>query len=442
MTKRIGRSNIIGEQGVAYVRRIVLDMGYMFHETGGVEAGIDGLIELRDQETGRVSNVTLQVQVKATERDRLPAETETNFEWPCTEEDVDYWCQGTMPVLLVVVKTKTDHAYWKSIKDYFSSARSVQRPRVVFDKNRDIFDLSAKGYLSTIAANTTPGAVAPPARITESLAPNLIQVLRFGSKLFVADTECKDNQTFGAASRDLVADAPGEWIVKGHRVFSFHDLGCSPWNKICDVGTIEQFDTAEWAFSDDRDQEKDFVQLLSRALNQLTRGELFFDKIEKLYYFKRIPKRDQRIYSYHASTQNTRRSVVKRYSKKKAPKETAYWRHSAFGGHFLRFGENWYLEVTPTYHFTHDGYRKDLFASERLKKIKELENNSAVAGQFMMWSHYLINRAKNDIFSGEYPFLKFGEVDRQVVERGIPDRLWLSQGAPQSVPLFDGSESV
>lgn len=434
MTKRIGRSDIIGEQGVACVRRIVLDMGHMFHETGGVEAGIDGLIELRDQETGRVSNVTLQVQVKATERDRLPAETETNFEWPCTEEDVDYWCQGTMPVLLIVVKTKINRAYWKSIKDYFSNARSVQKPRVVFDKNRDIFDFSAKGYLSTIAANTTPGAVAPPARITECLVPNLIQVLGFGSKLFVADTEYKDNQSFGAASRDLVADAPGEWIVKRHRVLSFHDLGCSPWDKICDVGTIEQFDTADWAFSDDRDREKDFVQLLNRALRQLIRGELFFDKDEKLYYFMRIPERDRRIYPYYAFTKNAKRSVVKRYS--------VYWRHSAFSGHFLRFGEDWYLEVTPTYHFTCDGYRKDYFASERLKKIKELENNSAVVGQFMMWSHYLINRAKNDIFSGEYPFLKFGEVDNQVVERGIPDRLWLSQDAPRSVPLFDGSELV
>jgi len=28
----------------------VLDMGYMFYETGSVEAGIDGHIELRDQE--------------------------------------------------------------------------------------------------------------------------------------------------------------------------------------------------------------------------------------------------------------------------------------------------------------------------------------------------------------------------------------------------------
>jgi hypothetical protein len=60
MSKRIGRSDIIGEQGIAHIRRTVLEMGYVFYETGGVEAGIDGYVELRDQGTGEVGNLILQ----------------------------------------------------------------------------------------------------------------------------------------------------------------------------------------------------------------------------------------------------------------------------------------------------------------------------------------------------------------------------------------------
>lgn len=82
MTKRIGRSDIIGEQGIAHIKRTVFDMGYVFYETGGVEAGIDGYIELRDQVTGEVGNLILQVQGKATERERLPGETSDSFECP------------------------------------------------------------------------------------------------------------------------------------------------------------------------------------------------------------------------------------------------------------------------------------------------------------------------------------------------------------------------
>jgi hypothetical protein len=66
MPKHIGQSDIIGEQGIAYIRRTVLDMDHVFYETGSVEAGVDGYIELR-------GNLILQIQGKATERERLPS---------------------------------------------------------------------------------------------------------------------------------------------------------------------------------------------------------------------------------------------------------------------------------------------------------------------------------------------------------------------------------
>ena len=160
MSKHIGRSSIIGEQGIAHIRRTVLDMGHMFHETGGVEAGIDGYIELRDQDTGRVGNLILQVQGKATERERLPAETPDSFKWHCTEADVKYWRQGTAPVLLIVVQTNTNRAYWKSIRDYFPDTDAMQRRSIVFDKHNDVFNVSARTAISEVAANAKPGAIA------------------------------------------------------------------------------------------------------------------------------------------------------------------------------------------------------------------------------------------------------------------------------------------
>ncbi len=437
MSKHVGRSDIIGEQGIAHIRRIVFDMGYVFYETGGVEAGIDGYIELRDQSTGEVGNLILQVQGKATERDRLPAETSESFEWPCTEVDIAYWLHGTAPVLLIVVQTKTNQAYWKSIKDYFRDAKAVQSRRVVFDKHADVFDRSAKSSLSTIAASIRPGAIAPPARIAEQLVVNLLPIDRFGATLYLADTEHKDNKVFGAASRAILADAPGEWIVKDGRVLSFHDLDSYPWNKLCDVGTIEPFDTSEWAHTTDSGRQRDFVQLLNRALSQLTRDDLVFDADRRTYHFKRIPDRPRRAYSYDGFEKHTSRNVVKLYHKKRSPKETAYFRHSAFIGRFQHFGDKWYLEVSPTYRFTRDGYRNDRFAAEHLKKIKEIENNAAVAGQFAMWRHYLINRTNADMFAREYPYLKFSAAADFSVEQGVPDNLWKSQEPRQRASLFD-----
>jgi hypothetical protein len=54
--KKIHRSSIVGEQGVNLIQRIVLGMGHLWYPTGGVEAGIDGFIEIRDAITGEVTN--------------------------------------------------------------------------------------------------------------------------------------------------------------------------------------------------------------------------------------------------------------------------------------------------------------------------------------------------------------------------------------------------
>ena len=42
--KKIGRSDIIGQRGMAHIQGIVNAMDFMFYSTGGVEAGIDGYI--------------------------------------------------------------------------------------------------------------------------------------------------------------------------------------------------------------------------------------------------------------------------------------------------------------------------------------------------------------------------------------------------------------
>lgn len=266
---------------------------------------------------------------------------------------------------------------------------------------------------------------------------NLVPIERFGPKLFLAETAHKDNTAFGAASRALVADAPGEWIVKGGRVLAFHDLDTYPWSKLCDIGTIDSFDTSEWALTADPDRQRDFVQLLNRALSQLTRDDLMFDSERRTYYFRRIPDKPRRAYSYDGFEKYTSRNVVKLYPKRKSPTETAYFRHSAFIGRFQRFCDDWYLEITPTYHFTRDGYREDRFAGEHLKKIKELENNAAVVGQFAMWRHYLTTRTNGDMFEREYPFLKFGVLADFIVEQGVPDKLWRSREPRQRATLFD-----
>src|ERR1700675_3169914 len=71
--KKIGRSDIIGQRGMAHIEGVVLSMGYKFYATGGVEAGIDGFIELRDVETGRSATFCFSCKAKPRRRSASPA---------------------------------------------------------------------------------------------------------------------------------------------------------------------------------------------------------------------------------------------------------------------------------------------------------------------------------------------------------------------------------
>lgn len=439
--KRIGRSDIIGQRGMAHIEDVVLSMGFMFYPTGGVEAGIDGFIELRDEATGAVGNLLLQVQGKSTERQRLQAETENSFEFTCSEADIDYWMHGTAPVLLIVVLPDKRLAYWKSIKAWFSDPDRLKSRKIVFDKQADLFTKEAKPAVLAVGLSTVPGATAPSPRIHEELLVNLVGV-SFARTIYWAPTSHTNDKSFGAALRELDPRAGAEWIVRGKAVLSFRNLDAWPWNKLCEASAMEEFGSEEWSDSDDEDRQRDFVALLNRAMGEFLRPALWHDRNSGAYFFPKQKGRDKVRYAYRSLKSFVPRDVVKRYGKRREdPSQPAYWRHSAFLHRFSRLGGHWRIEITPTYHFTRDGYKIDLFGGDRLKKIKELENNAAVMGQFVMWRYFLTNHGAADLYAESYPYLAFTPLEPLSLDVGVPDDLWKSQEANPDSPLFDWGQA-
>ena len=94
--KKIPTSGITGQKGIALIQKAVLGMGCLWHETGGLEAGIDGFIEFRDPTTGEVLNQHLAVQSKATSK----AFHAKSPSYICDREDLDYWLRGNMPIVV------------------------------------------------------------------------------------------------------------------------------------------------------------------------------------------------------------------------------------------------------------------------------------------------------------------------------------------------------
>src|SRR5579859_6872998 len=98
MNKRITDSQLLGELGETAVRKLVLEMKFIYEPRGRLEAGTDGIIELRDPKTGAPLGKLLGVQVKSTEKGQYVRETDRNFEYLLKPADLKYWRTSSIPV--------------------------------------------------------------------------------------------------------------------------------------------------------------------------------------------------------------------------------------------------------------------------------------------------------------------------------------------------------
>jgi len=420
--KKIDQRDITGDRGIALIHSIVGEMGFVWNPTG-IEAGIDGYIEIRDVVTGEMTNFVIQVQSKATDKE-FQAETADGFDYYCEARDIDYWMGGNAPVVLVRSRPSTNEAYWVSIKDYFKDISRRATKKIHFDKTKDRFDAKCRDNLVELAKPSNSGIYLAPLPKTEKLVSNLLPVSSFGEKIYIAETKYRSPKTLWDKLHGLVKVPDNEWALNNKQIISFHDLNEFPWSEIC-LGAAEEFDTEEWAHSTELEKRNTFVQLLNLALSQKLSPEVRFEKKFGYYFFIATKNLTPKDLNYRSLVQNTSRFVFQGYKKKKDPAQISHYRHSAFFGQFHYFDRKWYLEVSPTYHFTWDGYKPFLFREDQLTGIKQLERNSAVLGQVVMWAEYL--KEKPDLFSKPYPFLQFGSLVQFEIQAGFDDKIWLKK---------------
>lgn|SRR5574341_537897 len=423
--KRITPQSITGQLGANLIEHIVLQMKYVWRPLLIFDVGVDGEIEICDPVTGEATNAIIKVQAKATTRP-FQAETPESFEYPCEQRDLDYWLRGNAPVILIVCRPDADEAYWVSVKHYFRELSAQKTHKVHFNKLHDRFDVTCATDLKRLALPRDSGTYFAPLPKKELLYTNLLQVASYAPRIHIADTDYRSREDIWGKFNSLGVKVGPEWMLSNKRIMSFHNLEEPPFSSICDLGTHESFDSGEWADTTDKNQKRDFVQLLNLCLKERTRllGLRFYNNEERKYFYF-SPTRDLRTrkVQYQSLQRQARREVFKKYTKKTDPTQRAYCRHSAFKGSFLRVGDEWYLEITPTYHFTRDGYTEDPYREDRLKGIKRLERNPAVIGHLLMWADYL-RRPIRSLFAQEYPFLSFGNLARLEIDTGLPDELW------------------
>ncbi len=440
LVKKLDERSIIGQKGINLIERIVLNIGWVWHPTGALETGIDGIIEIRDPMTGQTTNSIIQVQSKATEHP-FQAETKHSFEYLCQEKDLNYWLWGNAPVILVRCRPNTNEAYWIPIKTYFSTPEKRASRKIYFDKKQNCFDADCKSALIAMAVPKDSGIYFSPLPKKEVLYSNLLKV-SYPERLYFADTDFNDPKAVWDEMRSHCKEIIiGAFVLHSKRMMSFCDLSAHPWDKICKIETLKREESKNWADSDDPEKRRNFAELLNRSLRDMIVAKkinLAFHKEKECFYFRPTRNLRTRRFNYQSVVNKTSRDVFRAYYSKHETRRLLYYRHSAFEGRFIRTDEGWYLEITPTYLFTSDGRNLAMFHEDNLKGIKLEEANAAVLGQVIMWAAVL--RPPEDLFRPRYPYLEFTELQKFDVDSGIHDKVWLPQEEPEDQVELTSSE--
>jgi hypothetical protein len=128
-------------------------------------------------------------------------------------------------------------------------------------------------------------------------------------------------------------------------IYSFHDLSNRPWTAVCD-GSVESFDTSEWASSSDSDKRWLFVRLLKWALSAKLLPDVHYWKDLNLFAFAAPSDLTNFCDMHYAGTPGSPRlAVVTKYSNTFKGRMYAHYRHMAFQGFFQWLGQRWYLEL-------------------------------------------------------------------------------------------------
>jgi hypothetical protein len=356
--KKIGNSDMIGARGVNLIERRILEIGFLWYPSDSVEAGIDGRLEIRNEDA-EVTNCIVSVQSKATDG-AFEGETETELTFTCSERDLRYWLKGNLPVIVVYSRPRTDEAYWLSVKDYFSDPIRRAARKLRFVKARDSFDLSAKDALRKLALPNDGGLYLGATPKQEAIFTDLLPAAQFPERFYHAHTHFPSRKQaldfLFESTKGSAKDVLRGFTINNSTVYSFYDLSGSQWKGIAEQGTVESDLTFEWSMTSDTDRKRLFVELLNVTLqDQLREDDIHFSNMDKFYFHRASDDLSDRSRRYRSRRKNASRGVFKRYLSKLDPERTSYFRHVAFFGHFLEMDSNWFLQITPTYRFTKDG---------------------------------------------------------------------------------------
>jgi hypothetical protein len=257
----------------------------------------------------------------------------------------------------------------------------------------------------------------------ETLFSNLLPV-SFPAKIQTASVSLKRSikvrDFFSTVWRKSggIADPPVDYWIEDKVLYTFRPFTEKFWQSIIASKTIRPLDpkpTSTLANSKLMSDKNKFIKLLNRCLDQLCAShemvhKLAWSKEMKCHLFVAAPGKKHGHIKVKAITKQGEREIYKAIPNKLSadPDAIQHWQHQAFRHNFVRFGDQWFLQLVPFWAFTSDGLgTPSRWQRTSSANMRRPEKNRAVLGHVAFWASILCREddllRANQIFQVRYP---------------------------------------
>ena|GEM_PF-6462819 len=401
MAKRVPKTKSTENEGLIAIAQFAASLGWAWRPTPNDDYGLDG--ELEPVEEGEATGKIIKAQVKSG-RSYLKGETDSSFYYLASKDDLQYWDNVNVPVLLVVHDPADGRTYGADVHIVLQEDPSIRRTRrILFDKRENLLTQACESHLLAVAKDEEcSGRIfrRPGGGLSENLHSNLLPMLSLPRFIYGASTDCRTQAEIRTrlGERRKTPAIPADGML-----WTFADLNdeqCSL-RVLCDTAKITRQSGHDWQA--DPNRIRLLVQLFNTCLRKkLAANGLIYDLDKNRYYFS--PENDgERRFTWRSLRNRITKPVV--YPHAGSTGAVDYWVHWAARFRFMFFGKQAYLMIEPAMVFTRDGTQ--LVGGEEMGRLATARAshryNRNVLGSLFFWKEFLRDGQPQIVVFGAAP---------------------------------------
>ncbi len=371
MSKIVRQEYITGEKGVSSFNSYCTNHEpfLVFREEAKHDFGIDGEIELtrltQDNKT-EVTGKILKIQLKSTKKGSYIAnENDTSFEFIAKLNDLEYWREHEVPVVIVIYFENSGQLFAKKVNKQETLNKKKKSHRIIFDKVVNLLT-NEKTFTEVIGQEFVERVEFE----EERLFSNLMRV-KVPSTILCYKSKYKRVSKIFDLVNENGFDFP-HFVLESDNFYTFsncENVNSAIRDKIFKSIVPENIDLSDFILS--RDNKRVIVRLINNYLKKVFyHKQIRFDKELSRYIFFasndepieiKQKKEDKwvevyRKKRYKGKTNYTTRTLVAKYVYVFSDSRTEFYRHLAFQLHYEWIEQELFLIFEPKYFFSEDGF--------------------------------------------------------------------------------------